>query len=264
MNSKKFQAIVWHYYQHSRRDLPWRRVTSTYAITVSELMLQQTQVNRVIPKFNDWLHEFPSFEALAQASQAEVLKAWQGLGYNRRARYLHQIAQKIVNEWRGSLPADQTKLVQLPGIGWNTAGAICAYSFNQPVVFIETNIRSVFIHHFFPGQQNVDDKEILPLIEETLPKHNSRVWYWALMDYGTFVKKQYANPARAAKSYSRQSSFEGSLRQLRAQILRYVLERDQIQHQDLAKNFFDPQLELAVQSLIKDNLLKQNQTAYHA
>ncbi len=157
--------------------------------------------------------------ALAAAPLIEVLSCWKGLGYNRRALYLKEIARIVIDQYAAKLPDSPDELVKLPGIGSNTAGAVAAFAFNRPVVFIETNIRSVFIHHFFPDTADVRDSRILPLVEATLDRDNPRVWYWALMDYGTMLKETTANPGRRSAHYSRQSPFPGSDREIRGAIL---------------------------------------------
>ncbi len=205
--------------------MPWRDNPEPYCVLVSELMLQQTQVNRVVPKFQAFMKCFPTIEALASAPLSKVLRVWSGLGYNRRAKYLHQTAQVIVEQHHSQLPASLDQLIVLPGIGKNTAGALLAYAYNRPVVFIETNIRTVYFHHFFSDQTNIDDKELLKLIEQTLDREHPREWYWALMDYGTFLKKTLGNNIDHSRHYTKQSKFEGSRRQLRGKILRLLLER---------------------------------------
>ena len=187
-------------------------------------MLQQTQVTRVIPKYKEFLKRFPNFDALARAPLSDVLKAWQGLGYNRRAKYLWTTAQQVIMEHGGKLPSDPAVLQKLPGVGPNTAGALVAFAFNKPVVFIETNIRSVFIHEFFKNRRVITDKDILPLIERTCPAEprRSREWYYALMDYGAMLKATKPNPSRRSSHHSRQSQFEGSNRQLRGAIIRIL------------------------------------------
>ncbi|MEO6513688.1 MAG: A/G-specific adenine glycosylase [Candidatus Saccharimonadales bacterium] len=191
-----------------------------YKILVSELMLQQTQVGRVIPKYHEFLAKFPNVRTLAQASLGDVLVVWSGLGYNRRAKFLWQAAQKIQNDFAGTFPNSFEQLVTLPGVGKNTAGAILAYAYNQPIVFIETNIRSVYIHHFFNDQTDISDKAIAEIVELTLPKENAREWYWSLMDYGTHLKQTVGNTARASKGYKKQSAFHGSQRQIRGAVIR--------------------------------------------
>ena len=211
------------YHEHGRHDLPWRTDVSAYGVFVSEIMLQQTQVSRVVMKYPQWLARFGSFEALAAASVADVIAAWQGLGYNRRALRLREAAQMVVREFGGVLPSDPAELVRLPGVGANTAGSVAAFAYDEPVVFIETNIRRVFIHGFFADQPDVHDKQLLPLIEEALEREHPREWYWALMDYGADLAKRVENPNRRSKHYAVQSKFEGSARQLRGEVLRQLL-----------------------------------------
>ena len=219
-----FRDLILSHYRAHGRDLPWRRTTDPYRILVSEIMLQQTQVERVAVKYREFLEQFPDFESLARAPRSEVLLAWQGMGYNRRAIALQTTAGRVVGEYGGRLPADPDTLATFPGIGKATAAAIVAYAFNMPVVYIETNIRRIFIHFFFQDREDVRDDEILPLVEQSLPRENPREWYSALMDYGTVLKKRTANPNRRSASYTRQSRFEGSDRQIRGRVLALVLE----------------------------------------
>ncbi len=231
MRDDMFRTRVLRYWrQHGRHDLPWRPpslklrkdVLDPYAVLVSELMLQQTQVSRVIGKFRAFRRAFPSFRALANAPVAEVLRQWQGLGYNRRALMLHRCAQEVVRNHNGRLPRDHIALCALPGIGHYTAGAILAFAFNTPVPIIETNVRRVILHHYFPGRRNVPDSRIIAVVERTLDRKNPRRWYGALMDYGASLAESLpkrANPNRRSKHYTRQSRFEGSTRQLRGKVL---------------------------------------------
>ena len=219
-----FQDLILGHDRAYARDLPWRQTTEPYRILVSEIMLQQTQAGRVAARYPGFLEQFPDFESLARATRRDVLLAWQGLGYNRRAIALQKTARAVVDDYGGSLPADTTILATLPGIGKATAAAICAYAFNMPVVYIETNIRRIFIHFFFQDREGVRDAEILPLVDAALYRENPREWYGALMDYGTVLKKRTTNPNRRSVSYARQSRFEGSDRQIRGKILTLVLE----------------------------------------
>ncbi len=228
---KKFQRDVWSFYREQGRTLPWRDNLEPYAIVVSEVMLQQTQVKRVTPKFNDFLELFPNFSSLAKATLADVITVWQGLGYNRRGLFLHNLAKRVVENYNGVLPDEVRALESLPGIGPATARSIAAFAFNAPVVFIETNIRRVFLHHFFAGQVKVSDRELLPLIEATLPIDNAREWYWALMDYGTHLAGQVENPNRRSRHYSKQSRFEGSRRQIRGAVVRLLISSSQTKRQ---------------------------------
>lgn len=219
-----FHRIIYDYYQLNRRALLWRETIDPYAILVSEIMLQQTQVERVKGKYREFIAIFPDFRTLAAAPLAEVLTAWQGLGYNRRAISLKATAEMVVGNFGGALPSSPDELECLPGIGHYTARAVAAFAFHRTEVFIETNIRAVFIHLFFPERLNVHDREILPLVEATLDRDNVREWYYALMDYGVFLKREHANPARKSAHHVRQAPFKGSNRELRSMILRKILD----------------------------------------
>lgn len=220
----EFRKIVLDHYRDHGRDFAWRRTTDTYRILVSEIMLQQTQVERVSLKYPEFIAAFPDFPSLAGAPLSDVLAAWQGMGYNRRAISLQKCARRIVDEFNGILPQDPEVLATFPGIGNATAASICAFAFNMPVVFIETNIRRVFIHYFFGDQEKVDDCEILPIARQALPVKRSREWYNALMDLGAALKKSGKNPNLRSRHYTKQAAFEGSDRKLRGIILRMLLE----------------------------------------
>ncbi|NCN82334.1 MAG: A/G-specific adenine glycosylase [Candidatus Pacebacteria bacterium] len=254
--SASFQHYLLNWYSiYGRHDLPWRQTTDPYHILVSELMLQQTQVERVIPKYLAFIKEFPSFSKLAQAEQSEVIELWQGLGYNRRARYLHQCAQQVAGK---TFPKTLKELEQLPGIGPYTATAICAFSYNQPVIMLETNIRTVFLYHFFPGQTSVKDSDLIPYIIKTLDTQNPREWYWALMDYGSVLKKLTGNHARRSSSYTKQSKFAGSLRQVRGEIIRLLTQASELTEIELQtkitgdkRHFPDAFLQLQKEGMIR-------------
>lgn len=231
-----FRDLIYRYYQEHRRNFAWRQTTVPYHIVVSEIMLQQTQASRVIEKYAQFIATFPDFHALAHASQRDVLTVWSGLGYNRRGLALHAIAQRVVVEYAGILPADPTILESFRGIGPNTAGSIAAFAFNVPTVFIETNIRAVFIHTFFHGRADkIKDQELLPLIEQAVDKNNAREWYYALMDYGVMLKKRFSNPSRNSKNYNRQSKFEGSERQIRGAIIKLLTQCPALDFQQLVE-----------------------------
>jgi A/G-specific adenine glycosylase len=240
MKYSAFQKIVWDYYRKYGRDLPWRNTKDAYRITVSEIMLQQTQVERVIPYYERFIKKFPSFKALARAPVNQVLLGWQGLGYNRRALNLQKLAQIVAEQYKGKLPDTVEELDALPGIGKGTAGSLSAFVFNKPVAFIETNIRRVFIHHFFADKKVVHDEDILKLVEKTADKKNAREWYYALMDYGSHLRKKVENPNRKSAHYSKQSKFEGSDRQLRGELLRNLLRKKEIDVKQFAKAHHEP------------------------
>lgn len=257
-----FQGAVWRYYElHGRHNLPWRLPEADgafdpYKILVSEVMLQQTQVPRVIPKYQAFLQQFPDWQALAAAPLGDVLLAWSGLGYNRRAKFLWQAAQQVAGRYGGQLPQTIAELKELPGIGTNTAGAIVAYAFNWPVGFVETNIRTVFIHHFFSGRQDIHDHEILEAIQRTLPTENIREWYWALMDYGSFLKQTVGNLNKLSKNYAKQPAFQGSRRQLRGQILRLLGTGPQSTEQ-LAELLADERLGSVLSDLTQEMMIRK-------
>lgn len=283
---RAFLEVLGQYYDvHARSHLPWRHPESdgsysVYKILVSELMLQQTQVARVLPKYELFLGRFPTLESLAAAELGEVLKIWQGLGYNRRAKYLWLAAKQIVaTGW-------PENLAMLPGVGPNTAGAIRAYAFNEPAIFIETNIRTVYIHHFAPDQQNVPDTSIRDLLKETLelvggegkeqPEQKSRllpgalrkteglsqyrVFYWALMDYGTFLKTQVHNISQS-KHYRRQSNFEGSKRQLRGLVIRKLSEQP-LSINEMKRICVDTRLNGVLADLVRESLIVHEGQTY--
>ena len=228
-----FQQQIKRFYNENKRDMPWRDTVDPYCILVSEFMLQQTQTERVLLKYDPFITRFPDFQTLSRAGLKKVLAAWQGLGYNRRAINLKETAEEIISRYSGKVPESTEELIQLPGIGKATAGAILAFVFNKPSVFIETNIRRVFIHFFFQDKKDIQDKEIMPLVEKTLDHENPRHWYYALMDYGTMLKKQGSNPNRKSAHYSRQAPFEGSNRQARGAILRHLLNNGTMEEYEL-------------------------------
>ena len=233
---REFQAFVLDWYKKcGRHDLPWRQTHDQYSVLVSELMLQQTQVVRVIPKYEAFITKWPTVQKLAKASLGDVLRMWQGLGYNRRAKFLLECAQAIVNDCGGRFPDSYGELVKLPGIGPYTASAICAFSYNQPVELIETNVRQVYIHHFSNQIEIVTDTQILEKVRRTLPADQSRQWYAALMDYGTHLKSLYGNNTQKVKGYTKQSKFKGSNREVRGAIVRLLTDTALTKQQMLVK-----------------------------
>lgn len=240
MNRDPFRTLVRAEGVRLYRDLPWRNTRDPYGIWISEVMLQQTQVPRVLARWGAWLDRFPSVQALAQAPVADVLEEWQGMGYNRRALALKGAAEAIVAEYDGEIPQDTRRLCALPGIGPATAQGIRSFAFDLPGVYLETNVRTVFLHHFFPDVPGAPDRELVPLIQAACPagedaagdlfaiaqdeNDTPRSWYYALLDYGAHLKKTVPNPSRRSSSYTRQSAFEGSRRQKRAHIVRMLLD----------------------------------------
>lgn len=315
MNSRAFQRTIYSYFVKHGRQLPWRYESDPYKIFVSEVMLQQTQVSRVLAKYPEFIEGFPTFQSLAKAPLRDVLGIWSGLGYNRRAKYLKESAGIIVKEKRygfmlnglkvlrfesfkdakkqklkgSSDPsfaphnaglrrgkhrikdttiqrykesknadiAEMTELLQeLPGIGHATAGAIVAYAFNLPTVFIETNIRAVFLNHFYQDKMNITDRELLLLVEKTLDKKNPRQWYYALTDYGAMLKTREKFKNIQSKHYAKQSKFEGSRRQIRGQVLKTLLKRGP-SNLDQIKSYLseDRRIEETIRDLIREQLI---------
>jgi A/G-specific adenine glycosylase len=253
----KFRRIVYDYYRNFGRDLPWRNTDNPYEILVSEVMLQQTQVSRVVERYGEFIKTFPDIASLAKARLHDILTVWQGLGYNRRALSLKRLAEIVNATYGGYIPSHVSLLVQLPGIGNATANAICAFAFNQPVVLIETNVRTVYIYHFFSTINTVKDSEIRPLVERTLDNNNPKHWYNALMDYGVALKKYCSNPGRKSAHYKAQSPFEGSARQVRGAILRALVTKPRQTFNELIKAVrFDPDVvKKNIQSLEKEGLI---------
>lgn len=262
---KKFKEIIWQYYHHNKRAFAWRSTTNPYHILVSEIMLQQTQTDRVVPKYTAFLHHFPTIHDLAQAPLAQVLLLWQGLGYNRRAKALHQAAKALIKGCDDTFPQTPEALITLPGIGPYTSNAVCTFAFNRPNVFIETNIRTVFIHFFFSNQVGIHDKELLPLVAKTVDKDNPRHWYYALMDYGVFLKKQLPNPSRKSVHHTVQSKFEGSDRQIRGAIIRLLAQRVALSYENiiLIINKEEERVQKILYQLYKEQMVVKHQEMFH-
>lgn len=259
-----FQEIIWNYFNLHGRTFLWRETTDPYHIFVSEVMLQQTQTHRVIEKYRLFIDQFPTVQSLAQASLREVLFFWQGLGYNRRALALQKSAQIILEHYNGSIPNNPDKLIELPGIGKATAASICAFAFNQPTIFIETNLRTVYIHQFFSDKPLVHDQELFPLIEQTLEKTKARLWYYALMDYGVMLKKKLPNPSRKSVHHIKQSTFIGSDRQIRGAILRELTAYSVLSQEELfiALNEDKIRVEKVLNALIKEGFIKKTDNSF--
>ncbi len=256
---RDLRRAVYGYYRVHRRKLPWRRTSDPYRILVSEVMLQQTQVPRVVEKYPVFIRAFKDIRSLAQAPLAEILKYWQGLGYNRRARDLKEMSRQLLARHEGRVPQTVEELDALPGVGRATAAAVCAYAFNKPVVFIETNIRSVFIHHFFNEHERVDDRTLAPYIEDALDRRNPRRWYSALMDYGVHLKRLHSNPGRRSAHYKKQGAFAGSDRQVRGQIVRLLLDRKKVSSGAVKRRLgIEPlRFEAIVTGMARDGLIEQ-------
>lgn len=269
MTIPKFQKTILDWYKDNKRNLPWRNTTNPYRIMVSEIMLQQTQVSRVLPKYKEFLQAFPNIKSLAQCKDADLLAIWSGLGYWRRARFLKEACKAIITDHNGKFPKDVKTLLTLPGIGPYTAGAISCFAFGNTEAFIDTNIRRVYLHFFFHDKTDVHDKDILELAKKSIPKEDPANWHWALFDYGAMVLKD-KKINKKSKHYTKQSKFAGSFRSYRAKLMRNLLAQPEKSMprnagldylEELLRN--DEQDYSAteiLESLVQDNLVKQNDT----
>ncbi|MDH7509546.1 MAG: A/G-specific adenine glycosylase [Methanolinea sp.] len=229
----RVREAVYSHYRKYRRRFPWRETTDPYCILVSEVMLQQTGVERVMVHYPPFISSFPGFSPLAEAPLAEVLRAWKGLGYNRRALNLHKTARIVTDRHGGILPAEEKDLLSLPGIGKATAASIRAFAYNMPSVFVETNIRRLFLHWFFPVGERIPDSTIIPLVRATLDRENPADWYYALMDFGAHLRSVVPDTNRRSAHYHRQAPFRGSDREIRGRIISVLLHSGRLDQSNL-------------------------------
>lgn len=239
LSLEDFQRKVKAMGEEHHRELPWRYIDDPYAVLVSEVMLQQTQVKRVLDYWPRFMRTFPSIDALASSEVSLVLEMWQGLGYNRRALALRKSAEICSRDYKGNLPVSYDELVALPGIGPATAAGVLSFALQKPSMYLETNVRTVFLHELFPGECDVHDKLIEPLVRLSCPSVDPRSWYYALLDYGAYLKATNPNPSRRSKHHSKQSKFEGSRRQKRAEILRMVLTSEGMAEPQIVRELTD-------------------------
>ena len=253
-----FSQAVWDFYRQHGRPFPWRETSDPYAVLLSELMLQQTQTQRVLPKYVEFLSVWPDFQSMAASSLLEVLTRWKGLGYNRRALALRTIAS-ATETFGWTLPDDQAQLLQFPMIGSSTAAAILAFCHGQPSVYLETNIRRVLIHQFFPGEEKVEDKNLRPILQELINLQTDfKHWYYALMDLGVYFKKNLANPNRRSAQYVLQGKFENSNRQIRGMLLLLFTERGSLRKDQLYESLpFEPErIDECLEALRKEGFIQ--------
>ncbi len=261
---EEFRNTVYAHYRESGRTFPWRETRDPYRILVSELMLQQTQTERVVPKYLDWLERFPTVESLAESPFQAVLEKWVGLGYNRRAKYLHEAAKAVVRDFGGAFPQDAKSLMRLPGVGHYTASAVSTFSFGIPNAFIETNIRAVYLFFFLSDGEGVHDDRIMELVEATMDREDPRSWYYALMDYGATLKKKVVNPNRKSRHYTKQSRFTGSLREARGAVVRYIGKTgpSRVDEIALAEGIEIERITRAAKSLVDDGMVAETDGVY--
>lgn len=261
---RTFQNIIYSYFNQYGRDFPFRNEINPYNVVISEIMLQQTQTNRVVEKFQQFIQKFPDFQSLANAPLNEVLKVWQGLGYNRRAVALKKIAERVVNEFDGILPADIDILKSFPQIGHNTASSIVAFAFNMPTFFIEVNIRRVYIYYFFPGKSSIKDSAIVLIVRKTLDSSNVRKWYYALTDYGVMLKKTHPELNKRSAHYRKQAKFKGSNREVRGKILKLLIASSSLTEVEIFKELKinSKKLKEILNLLIKEGFIKQEKQGF--
>lgn len=242
LTAPAFRRFVLAYFKKHGRDFPWRRTKDPYKILVSEVMLQQTQTERVLVKYAEFLKVFPTWTALSNATPADVVKVWMGLGYYRRAFNLHKAAQSVCRDYGGKPPRTAESLRGLPGVGSYTAAAVAAFAFGEAVPMIETNIRSVYLYAFFPGVSEVSDREVLAKVVETMWAKDPRTWFYALMDLGVELKKRTKGINTRSKHHVKQSKFQGSQRQVRAAVLKLIVAREGIRKKELKQQLsYEPQ-----------------------
>lgn len=269
MTTRTFQSHILSWYKHNKRDLPWRHTTDPYEILVSEIMLQQTQVSRVIPKYELFLRTFPTIHELAHAPDGKLLEVWNGLGYWRRAQFLKKAAQNVTQLPDG-FPKTPQELQQLPGVGPYTAGAVACFAFGSTDAFIDTNIRKIYLHFFFPNQTDISDSQILDIAQRAVYKEDPRNWHWALFDYGaTELRDKTVN--KRSKHYAKQSPLKGSFRFYRALAVKKLLEKQRLP-KEVMLDFLEETLredeqdhcpQAILDALVKDNLIKVSKTYYH-
>jgi len=257
MDNDEFTKFIWQKSRELYREMPWRKNPTFYNVLVSEIMLQQTQVSRALVKFEEFMKRFPAIDQLANESLADVLRTWQGLGYNRRAKYLHETAKLVVRDGR---PMTKVECMRFPGVGENTAGAIMAYVYNQPEVFIETNIRTVYLYHFFANRTDVTDRELRERVAGTIDHEHPREFYWALMDYGTWLKASGVRNIAASKHHMKQAPLKGSVREVRGQIIR-VFSRGRLTQTELSRSVVaDERFSGALDELKREGLVESCDT----
>lgn len=253
-----FRRRLLRFYKAHGRKLPFRETTDPYKVAVAEVMLQQTQVERVLPKYEDWIRRWPTWQALARATERQLITAWTGLGYNRRCLFLGRLARTVVDEFNGILPDDPKTLAKLPGLGPYTSRAILIFAFNKPLVTVDTNIRRVFLHEF--GLQVGSSRQAIEdLAWQLLPRHRSRDWHNALMDYSVLrLPRRLAN----VPPVSRQSRFEGSLRQIRGEIIRRLTSQHRLTVAALSREIGREKADVlaAARALEKDGMVTLKET----
>ncbi len=253
---KEFQTKILKWYKVNKRDFPWRKTTDPYHILISEIMLQQTQAQRVVGYYEKFIKRFPKLVDLAKAKNPGVLKIWSGLGFNNRAIRLKEIAKTIAIDLNGKFPQEQDELLKLKGIGDYTSAAILAFAFNKRVAVVDTNIRRVLIHELHLNQ-NISPKRLSEIALSIIPKSKSRIWHNALMDYGALAATVKQTQI---KSKSKQSPFKGSEREVRGKILKLLLEKRNVAKSDLTELIQHKNVYEIIEKMKEDGLLSERKS----
>ncbi len=246
-----FQKKIFKWWKENKRDFPWRETNNPYKIMVSEIMLQQTQATSVVTKFTEFLDKFPDIESLSKASKQELLSTWSGLGYNRRALWLQEAAQQLLD--RDEFPMLPKELQKLKGIGKYSANSILIFAFNFDLATVDTNIRRILIAEGF-ANEDTSEKELFQIAKQFLPKGKSRDWHNALMDYGAL---HLTASATGIKPTSKQPKFKGSDREKRGKILKYLVEKREATIKELKVVTEDNKKQLGsiLEKMVKDGLI---------
>lgn len=255
---KRLQEKVLWRYKDNARSLPRRRTKDPYKILVSEIMLQQTQVERVKTKYKLWLEQFPTISDLAKASQVQILTLWSWLGYNRRGINLWRAAQMVVKEHAGKIPRTGKELLALPGVGPYTAHAVMAFSRNEEVPVLDINIKRVLITEL-KLDPTLSDKELRAIAQQVIPAGRSRDWHNALMDYGALVLTSKKTWIRSAP----QSQFVGSTRWVRGNIIKLLITNDKLLIKDMKRQFPHEKFDEIVEWMVKEWIIsKKNEIVW--
>ena len=266
MEIEEFKNIINTWYLVHRRDLPWRKTFDPYSIVVSEIMLQQTQVGRVLNFYDKFLNTFPTFSSLATADNKTLFELWNGLGYWKRALNLRKIAEIIQLKYEGVFPSDIDTLKTLPGVGEYTSAALKCFIYNYPVAFVETNIRKVINHFFFNGSDNVSDKEIYRIADLVLDRDNPREWNYSLMDYGSSEFR-----SKKTTKNDKKESFVFSNRFYRGELIRFITQKGEVSRDEIhillntisENKITNSRVSSILESLIKDQLISNKKDRYY-
>jgi len=256
-NIERFRQQIFDFYQLNRRSFPWRETTDRYAVMVSEIMLQQTQADRVVGKFLAWMDTFPDTETLASATLREVLILWSGLGYNSRGQRLQNCAKVIMERFDGVVPARPELLKTLPGIGEYTCRSIPVFADNLDVAAVDTNIRRIIIHEF-ALPEDTPKPEIQSVAELLLAKGRSREWHNALMDYGSI---NLTSRRTGIRSLTKQSKFQGSKRWYRGRLLKELVASESLFVEELEEKYGDCPwgLQGIIDGLVREGLVDEDE-----